>query len=960
MGLKDRAARHGLYPGRAIGRESIVLIRLGLLAFALIMGCNPSSGPNPDEQAANRMLVEGKLKEAIARYEKAMKTDRTPSLLNKLGLSHLLANEAHKAVKYLAEAKALEPAKVSTRRALALALAASGQTKQARNEASEIIRTNPELGAGQVLLAALVETPDQVEEALDALLKYQKNASWQSTSSWKVETDLALADLYERKGDLETAQAYLKRAQEAKTANPEGALELAVVYIRLLRFVAAERLLKNAVSSEPKYIPAWSRLAQIAVELNHFPLAEKALKKLPKEVLDNDEMVLIRGRVYLAQGKTREAVSLLRKRLSKLEAAGKTKDRTAVYRLFIAQGLSNSGDDQGARRELEKTISSPVVSAAARFALVEIDIRQKRYDNAMSRLKELILDPLAERRASEMLGKLLLDRRDAQAAIEFYSDRVNQYPRDAQLLHHLGSAYQMAGKTETAITLYKKSLALAPGSEAPLRALMTTAIAENKPKLAEKYLIEQLKLRPQSPALKTVAGKFYLQIGDMKKAGEAFKDAVKLDRTSAAAQVRLARFYLEIDQPTVALPHFNQALRIDPNHAFALQHAAQLEMTTGNPDRAKKHYTRLLELQPENAAALNNLAYLFADSRATIDMALGYATRARKIAPYSPHVADTLGWILFHKRSYQEALPLINHAAKALPKEASVAYHLGMIQLAMGNETQGVSWLRRALRLSSTFDGYNTAMLVVSMSLKNRELLLRYLNETFAPSPQPAKVRAIEADFFLSIGDAVMAEEALKAVLRHNSDDLESMLKLARIYLKSNRAILALPVLTRALEKQPDNPEILRQVAELEAEYGDKKLAIKRFLDLLKTDPDDQNAPRHLARLYASSSETLAQAEKYAEIAIKITPNDPQVKDTMGWILYQKREYEKALAMISSAARELTKNAETQYHLGMTQLALNQASGVRSLQKALALSPNFDGADKAREMLAKQAQRNKP
>jgi tetratricopeptide (TPR) repeat protein len=945
-------------PRCVLARIWIDLMRVALLIVVLTIGCGTASKPNAEEQRANQLFLEGQLREAIRGYEKALKSGRTPQLLSRLGLANLLANEPEKAVKYLTEAKVLAPKEVSTRRALAVALASNGQTEAARKEARDIIQSDPELGVGQVLLAAFVETPAQVKEALNALSAYRNNSGWWSVSNLKAEIELALADLYQRNRNERSAQPVLIRVRELKTINPAGAVELAVIYIRLLQLIPAERLLQKAVSSDPNYLPAWSRLAQVAVELKHFDLAQKALRKVPKAIRDTHEVALAQARVYLAKAKAKEAIALLRNRLKNMSQAERNSDRAMVYRLFLAQGLSNSGDDAEARRILLNIVSNPEVSSAARFALIEIDIRQKRYDEAISALKELISEPASASRASDMLGKLYLKKRDAQAAIRFYTDRVKKNPHDARSMHHLGNAYQIAKKKDTAIAYYKKALEVAPGYEASLRTLMSLAIVDEKPQLAEKYLVEQIKLRPESAALQTVAGQFYMERGKKRKALKAFKTAVKLDRANAAAQIRLGRFYLEIDQPTVALSHFNEALRSEPNHILALHYAAQTELTTGSRERAKKHYLRLLELQPENGAALNNLAYLFAASPTTLDAALVYATRARQIAPQSPHVADTLGWILYLKRSYEQALPLLSRAAKDLPREAGVAYHLGMVQLATEREAQGLASLRRALRLSSTFNDYNTAMLIVSMSRKRPDLMKRYLSETFAASPQQNKIHAIEAEYFISEADFAMAEEALKAVLRLDKDDAASRVQLAQIYIRSNRAILALPLLNRALQQQPENLDILRQVAELEARHGDQQRAIKDHLILLERSPADIDALYQLAKLYARSNKTLAEALKTAERATAIAPQEPRIQDILGWIMYQKKDYEKAVALLSKAARRLPEEAEVQYHLGMTQLALKQESGARLLRKALTLSPRFDGSDQARETLREIEKQN--
>ena len=78
-------------------------------------------------------------------------------------------------------------------------------------------------------------------------------------------------------------------------------------------------------------------------------------------------------------------------------------------------------------------------------------------------------------------------------------------------------------------------------------------------------------------------------------------------------------------------------------------------------------YRRAVERAPENAILLNNLAYLLAADPAARDEAVRLAERAQGLAPQSPVVADTLGWLLYLKGDLPRAEALLAAAAKAAP-----------------------------------------------------------------------------------------------------------------------------------------------------------------------------------------------------------------------------------------------------------------------------------------------------
>ena len=82
-------------------------------------------------------------------------------------------------------------------------------------------------------------------------------------------------------------------------------------------------------------------------------------------------------------------------------------------------------------------------------------------------------------------------------------------------------------------------------------------------------------------------------------------------------------------------------------------------------------------------------------------------------------------------------------------------------------------------------------------------------------------------------------------------------------------------------------------------------------------------------------------------------PDDPRVSDTLGWILYKRGVYQRALALLKESAAKLPDNPQVQYHLGM---AYAQVGDHPNARKALTAAANsgavFEGKEEARKALA--------
>ena len=90
-----------------------------------------------------------------------------------------------------------------------------------------------------------------------------------------------------------------------------------------------------------------------------------------------------------------------------------------------------------------------------------------------------------------------------------------------------------------------------------------------------------------------------------------------------------------------------------------------------------------------------------------------------------------------------------------------------------------------------------------------------------------------------------------------------------------------------------------------------------------------------------------------AQGARDAAPEDPNIADTLGWILYKQGAYPRAEALLKEAAEKLPDNPEVLYHLGMAQEKLGRTEEAKAtLARCLELGTSFQGADVARATLA--------
>ncbi len=189
--------------------------------------------------------------------------------------------------------------------------------------------------------------------------------------------------------------------------------------------------------------------------------------------------------------------------------------------------------------------------------------------------------------------------------------------------------------------------------------------------------------------------------------------------------------------------------------------------------------------------------------------------------------------------------------------------------------------------------------------------------------------------------------------IQENPDFMPPYYALARIYLSGKQQQKAIDQYMAILEKDPNQAGphmLLGTIYDMQNQFD---MSEKHYRAALEINPQFAPAANNLAYLLSSREDDIDEALKYAQVAKEKLPDDPSVMDTLGWIYYKKGLYGNAVQEFSDSLEKLPENATVHYHLGAALLKKgDRARAKSSLEKALALGGNFDGADDARRMLS--------
>eukprot|EP00752_Nemacystus_decipiens_P018867 g16923.t1 len=146
----------------------------------------------------------------------------------------------------------------------------------------------------------------------------------------------------------------------------------------------------------------------------------------------------------------------------------------------------------------------------------------------------------------------------------------------------------------------------------------------------------------------------------------------------------------------------------------------------------------------------------------------------------------------------------------------------------------------------------------------------------------------------------------------------------------ANRPQLALEIFSEGLEQHPGNQSLLyaRSVTYESIDMIDEAVADLRAI--LKDDEENVSALNALGYTLANRTDKYAEAYLLIDHALALSPDDPAIIDSMGWVLYRLGRYEEALEYLERALAALF-DEEILSHLVEVLVALDRTEDAQNL-----------------------------
>jgi tetratricopeptide (TPR) repeat protein len=143
---------------------------------------------------------------------------------------------------------------------------------------------------------------------------------------------------------------------------------------------------------------------------------------------------------------------------------------------------------------------------------------------------------------------------------------------------------------------------------------------------------------------------------------------------------------------------FRDLVEQHPTNGGYLYNLGTAMERSGNFPAADSALRRLLVLRPKDSHLLNYLGYMYAERGIRLEEARTMVLEAVTQEPKNGAYLDTMGWVLFQQKRYEDALRYLMQASKYLKEDSTVLSHIGDVYKALGKKQTAVDYWKRALK----------------------------------------------------------------------------------------------------------------------------------------------------------------------------------------------------------------------------------------------------------------------
>lgn len=410
------------------------------------------------------------------------------------------------------------------------------------------------------------------------------------------------------------------------------------------------------------------------------------------------------------------------------------------------------------------------------------------------------------------------------------------------------------------------------------------------------------------------------------KSEEIYKSLVKADPTDMESLLYLGAIYTELKNYPKAVECFKT---VSADKEFASKHLAfyylarvYSEQTPKKTDRVKAELKKAMAAKPDFFEAISMMGQ-YVQKEKGLDAFVKFYEDVQKENP-QVKIAEILSQYYISTNQYDKAFEQLELLDEASEDSVQVKLKMALILIEKKIYDRAIAKLEEILTIAPDSDKVRFYLSAVHEEKREyKEALAHYLKiESDSSYYEESRLHAAYLSKLLGKTDQGLAY--LKEFVPSKSDNPQVFIFMAQLYEDKNDLKNSLATLNSAQEKFAGSPVVHYHLGVLQDKMNLKAEMMVSMKKVIELEPEHAQALNYLAYSWAEMGVQLDKAELYARRAVSKEKNDPYILDTLGWVLYKRGDYKKAVEVLEKAHKMQSDVSIIAEHLGDVYSKLNQ------------------------------------
>jgi tetratricopeptide (TPR) repeat protein len=503
------------------------------------------------------------------------------------------------------------------------------------------------------------------------------------------------AQLALKKGQVDHAIQLLLKAAEIDPESVYLDLELASLYLSQKKTAEALLTLEKGLAVNPDHVEALILYGNINQTLKQNDKAKQAYTKAIEIAPGKEERVyLLLGNIHMDEDDLDSAFDIYQRLVDVFP-------ESFAGHFFLGKILADKNRPHEAETAFISALALEPELEEARFELLNIYKTTGESAKARALYLELLEKNPNNIRAAMELGLFYQKNGFMQEGENLLKDLGSRSEQDPEIVRKIIQVYIDPKQYDDAIIVLQGMLKGAPHSS-DLHYLAGVACDEKGD--ADQAMAYFKMVTPDNRFYENAVVQISILYQEQQKITEAIahiKTAIENIPDNSEFMLYLGSFYEEIEAYGDAETTLKKGLDIDPEHVRIQFRLGVVYDKWGKKSESIASMRKVIALDPENANALNYLGYTYADMGQNLDEAESLIREALKYKPDDGYITDSLGWVLYKKGLFQEALIYLEKAVKLTADDPVILEHLGDAYLQIHDKENALKYYQESLRIKT-------------------------------------------------------------------------------------------------------------------------------------------------------------------------------------------------------------------------------------------------------------------